>query len=154
MLNVLNDVPYNINIKYKSTQPLLSRYIFLTGSRSPKDSYNFDNYIIENGVNVKNKKTVKQLERRLDVIIRFEGDFSEGTTKLFIEKDTTNSFENVKWDIKYKKRHNETLDEIKLRVVELNKNRNGKVLVIDNEVYWRENFNFISYLQEYINKHK
>jgi len=154
MLNVLNDISYNINMKYTKSQSLLSRYIFLTGSRSPNDSYNFDKFINVDGVTKLNPKTIKQLERRLDVIIRFEGDYNEGTTKLFIEKDKTKGFEDGKWDIKYKKRFNESIEEIKTRVIELNKNRNGEVLVIDDEVYWREKFNFISYLKEYVNKYK
>jgi hypothetical protein len=151
MLSCMNDVPFDVEYKGKGFSPFLAKYIFITNSVSPKDAFKFDDYTMEDGSMIKNKKTLKQFLRRIDYVIRFEGDYECKTTRMIFERyedyidendhrwGTEQEFRLMNWDVKYNKgflNEKELISYIK----ELNEGKQGEVMVKDGEVYWKRDF--------------
>ncbi|CAG8549925.1 6428_t:CDS:2 [Ambispora gerdemannii] len=124
MVNILNDTNHNVEKKYEGFTPLLSKYIFLTSTKSPEQAYNFNDYELEDGTQLKNKKSLKQFMRRLDYVIKFTGEWDDDlekcTIQIEIEKGNKDDFYNIFWDLKYSK-DDLTIEELVERVKKINK---------------------------------
>jgi hypothetical protein len=150
IVNVLNNTPHTVEQKYGGFVPFLAKYIFLTGSQPPEESFNFKDYVEEDGTLLKNKRTPKQLLRRIHYGVEFTGDWEEGTTRIKFAKGKEPNFRSMIWDVKYNKGFLD-VEEVVRRVSKLNSKNRGEVVIKKGEVYWRRHFEEfkIKYLKVY-----
>jgi len=146
MVNVLNDTCYNVESKYGGFQPFIAKYIFLTNTQPPHLAYRFGKIDADDD----NKRDLKQFMRRLDYVIKFTGNWEEGTTQIKFEKGDEEAFRNMRWDLKYNKGFMSTVELIE-KIKKINKDIDGEVIVDNEEVYWRQHFE--NYKIEYLKKY-
>ena len=159
LLRVLDKDEYRVQVKGSSV-PLLAKYIILTSNRSPEKSYNF-NEELKNGT--PNQKDSRALERRLQYILYFKGEYNplKNNVKIKFEKGDIENFVNGKFDIQYSKKSNETFDEYKNRVQQLNKGNQGELVIkkedrfdiLENIIYWKKDIIIPENVKNYIIKH-
>jgi Putative viral replication protein/RNA helicase len=156
LLRVLDKDKHCIQIKGSSVQ-LLAKYIILTSNRSPDNSYNFNEEIREG---IPNQKNSEALKRRLHYVIYFKGKYSpsNNTVQISFEKGNMEDFVNGNFDILYTKKSNETFENYKLRVQELNVNNQGELIIkkedrfdeLQDVIYWRKNIIIPENVKNYI----
>ncbi|CAG8643158.1 5641_t:CDS:1, partial [Scutellospora calospora] len=129
-----------VEVKCKGFKPLLAKYIFMTSRRSSEESFNFSQC---NKSEDEVYRDWDQFDRRLDFIIEFKGKWNDNidlhTTELIFHRGSKDEFRNMIWDLKYDK--GEYITEELIEVVkDLNKDEDRKIVIKNNQVYWRRHF--------------
>ncbi|CAG8647825.1 227_t:CDS:2, partial [Scutellospora calospora] len=102
--------------------------------KSPEESFNFG----------QRNRSEDEFKRKWD------DDIDLCTTELIFHRGLEKEFRNMIWDLKYNKGEY-TKEELTEVVKELNKGKDGEIIIKNNQVYWRRDFSEFKkrYLRDY-----